>query len=777
MPAQQSLEANTPPPAIENLAAPVNDALSDIVVTANRRAQALQDVPMSINIATGEQLQRLQIFDAKDVQQLAPGLELTNTVGRNNTAVLRGISFDPDQGTSPAVDLYLNEVPVDAQTAFTAIYDIDQIEVLRGPQGALRGRTSPAGAITIRTRRANLNAAEGYAQATATDKHAYNVQTALSLPLLENKLALRVALLADGNRLNQVRNVTQGNRSRSRTESARASLAWRPIEDLDVNLVYQYLTADNRQYQQVFGPGNGAIGNAPIDLEDRYAVSEGISRFQNSSHFVTLDANYNLGPVTVAVVAGHQFSELITSVENDPGNAIQNYGPEGVTTAPYKVDTAEVRLLSNNDGFFNWSLGAYYNKQTGTVQASQPLNFVGAIPGLPVPVAIVPVEGSLRIPVYSRTLAVAGSVRLAFTEKLTLEAAARYTDIKARQFATLSIPGIGELPPLVNSRRNENPLTGSATLTYEFSPDFTAYAAYGRSFRGGTAGVGTPQNVSTDLAITDSERSDSFEVGLKTQLFDRRVSLDVSAFYQKFDGFISRFSDIYQDQGNNIDVSGDGVPDGVYVGPPDGVIDGTAGYNYNADAKVKGVEVTINGRPSPNWDFSVSSAYVKARFDNALVPCNVLAPSGAAIVVPNPAFGGVNNVSFCTRNSRLSDVPDFSLTANTEVRLPIGRVQPFIRGLFTYRPSVFSQNVQYRYPSRELLNVFIGIRGEENRWELTAFARNVLGQDRITNTTINNGTITGTNLLGGSGVLFDSGYRLVNLTNPREFGLSASFRF
>lgn len=111
---------------------------------------------MTVDVATGEQLQKLNLFDFKDVQQLAPGLEITNIDGRSNSATLRGVTFNPDQGTSPTVDVYINEVPVDAQTAFTAIYDVAQIEVLRGTQGAFRGRTAPAGAITLTTRRPSL---------------------------------------------------------------------------------------------------------------------------------------------------------------------------------------------------------------------------------------------------------------------------------------------------------------------------------------------------------------------------------------------------------------------------------------------------------------------------------------------------------------------------------------------------------------------------------------------------------------------------------------------
>jgi iron complex outermembrane recepter protein len=764
--------------AAGNVSAGANQSSAEIVVTATRRAQALQDVPMSINVATGEQIERLKIFDVKDVQQLAPGLELRNDNGRANSATLRGVAFDPDQGTGPAVDLYFNEVPIDAQTAFTAIYDIDQIEVLRGPQGGLRGRTAPSGAITIRTRRANLNAVEGYVQGTATEDAGYNVQGGVSLPLVTDKLAIRASMLVDGNRLNQVRDIIRGDRSRSRTESARLSLAFQPVEGFDINVMYQYLNADNRLYPQVFGAGNPTIGNPPVALDDRYTLAEGRSRFINNSHLLTLDAKYDLGAVTLAFVGGHQETKLTQYGEFDAGNAIHNYAPTQVTRSPYNVDSAELRLLSNNDGFFNWTIGGTYSKQTGNVTVDKPLDYIPSVPGVPFPVApIFPLTGLINIPVSAETYSIAGSVRLQPTDKLTFEAAGRYSVIKGKQFATIAIPGAGTFP-IVDFEKKSHPFTGSATLTYEATQDLTVYAAYGRSFRAPTAGVGVPQNVSQDLAISKAEHSDTFEAGVKTAFFDRRLSLDVAAFYQKFENFISRFTGIATDQGTNIDVTGDGVPDGVYFGPPDGTVDTNADYNYNGDATVKGVEATLAGRPLDNWDVSVSMSYVKARYKNALLPCNTVDPvTGQSVIVPNPAFGGANNVSYCQRDSRLADVPDFSLTANSEFRFGSGPVQPFIRGLITYRPSVYSEKQLYRYPHRELINLFVGVRGDENKWEVSAFVRNLLNQNKVTNISINNANIIGNNVLGGPGVVFDSGYRTVNLTNPREFGLSGTFKF
>jgi iron complex outermembrane receptor protein len=146
--------------------------LEEVVVTATRRSERLINVPMAVDAISANELQKKQIFDIKDISQLAPGLELDNNTGRNNTATLRGIAFDPDEGTLPTVDIYFNEIQTDAQTVFTSIYDLEQIEVLRGPQGLLRGSTSPAGSITIKTKTPSLTTYDGYIQATGSDQDA-----------------------------------------------------------------------------------------------------------------------------------------------------------------------------------------------------------------------------------------------------------------------------------------------------------------------------------------------------------------------------------------------------------------------------------------------------------------------------------------------------------------------------------------------------------------------------------------------------------------------------
>lgn len=136
-----------------------------------------------------------------------------------------------------------------------------------------------------------------------------------------------------------------------------------------------------------------------------------------------------------------------------------------------------------------------------------------------------------------------------------------------------------------------------------------------------------------------------------------------------------------------------------------------------------------------------------------------------------PRITGNGNVSFC-RLGRLADTPDFSMTATSEFRVPTGgRLQRFARGLVSYRPTVFSERTNYDLRARTLVDLFLGLRLDDGRWEISAFAKNLLNQVRVTNIYIGNASTP-----AGGGV-YDSGYRQVVANVPREFGLTSAFRF
>jgi len=728
---------------------------NEIIVTATRTRQTLQDVPMSINVVTGSQLTKLNLFDTKDIQQLAPGLQLTNTGGRNNISTLRGVSFDPDSGTAPAVDIYYNEIPVDAQTVFTALYDIDQIEVLRGPQGALRGRTSPGGAITIATRKPNLSQIDGYAQVTGATLDAKNVQGGVSLTIVTDRLAIRVAMLIDHNRVNDLRDVNNGMRSDSTTMSGRLSVAWAPIDNLRVDLAYQYLYANNYQLQQVIGTGNaGNTNGPPATLTDRIAVSDGASRFQNTTHLLTGSVTWDIGNHTLSLLGAHQSSLLPGQTEQDGANAVPGYAPFQVLSVPYLVDTAELRLESHFTGFWNYSLDAFYTKQTGLTTYTQPNDlFFGPFPyslGL-----YIPLQVTGTIPVNSHTFSLAAGSRFQITDKLRFELAARYSFYHAVQTNTTvlssPLPSLNRTTVFSNTN-TPKALTGMANLTYAFSREVTGYVAYGRSFRPGTTAVTVGAGVTDPrLLHTADETSDSVEAGVKTSLLDHRMSFNLSAYYQKYGNFISR------------------TPGGVYSNV--GGVTGGSQYNFTGNVVAKGIEAELTGRVNDNLDLSISAAYSHARYQNASMPCNDYNGSGVPNTTGTPKVTGSGQVSFCIYNGRLTDVPDFALSSNGEFHFHSGTVQPFLRYLVSYRPSLLSTFTNNTYPSRTNVNLYIGVRGPNDRWVLTAFVKNLLDQQRVTSIS------TDTVQLGTFGAPYQSGYYTLGSTVPRQFGGTLQFNF
>lgn len=323
------------------------------------------------------------------------------------------------------------------------------------------------------------------------------------------------------------------------------------------------------------------------------------------------------------------------------------------------------------------------------------------------------------------------------------------------------------IPPGLE-KLTDKPWTGGVNVGYEINPDLNIYAAYGHSFRAGTTSVAVPVGLSNDLLQTRGETTNSFEVGMKGAVLDRRLSFSLSAYYQKLNGFISRFPGINYSCPQFFGTCFDSPPAPAADAIPDGGFD----FNYNGDATIKGVELTLDGRPTDNWDFNVSAAYTKARYDNALLPCNDFAGTGKPNQEGLPSITGTGNVSFCRSSDRLGETPDFSLTANTEIRFPMGSWTPFVRALFTYRPGFFSERVGFNYQDRELLNLFVGLRSEDKKWEFDVFARNLLNQQRITNISL--GTSQQST---AAGVPYDSGYSLINATNPREFGATLSFKW
>ena len=192
-----------------------------IIVTARRDAENVQDVPVSVQVVTGDKLEKLAITSVEEVSKLAPGLTLVNA-GSNTSVTLRGVTWQPGSGT-PATPIYFNEVPFDPGQTIVSLFDVGQIEVLRGPQGTSRGAPSISGAVTISTRKPDLDEFGGYFLGLYGEGDHIDGQGAINIPVIKDVLAVRLAANIEESNANRVRSVNNPKDPSFRERSYRAT--------------------------------------------------------------------------------------------------------------------------------------------------------------------------------------------------------------------------------------------------------------------------------------------------------------------------------------------------------------------------------------------------------------------------------------------------------------------------------------------------------------------------------------------------------------------------
>jgi iron complex outermembrane receptor protein len=199
-------ESSTTAPA--NAAEAGTNTLEEIVITARRKSELLQDVPQTVTAVTSAELQKLNLQNLTDISGVVAGLQITQEPGgAQDTNTFRGVSFNPATGTQNTVAFYLNDVWVTNNFVNSSNFDVGQIEVLSGPQGTLRGEPAPSGSLTITTHRPDLEQFGGYATLTGAEYGSFNENGAVNLPIIQDRLAVRLAGIADDDDYNGVKSL------------------------------------------------------------------------------------------------------------------------------------------------------------------------------------------------------------------------------------------------------------------------------------------------------------------------------------------------------------------------------------------------------------------------------------------------------------------------------------------------------------------------------------------------------------------------------------------
>ena len=464
--------------------------LEEIIVTAQKREQRVHDIAATVTAISGAHIDDYNILNFQDLERISAGLSLTQHNPRNVTIALRGVTFDPESGTSSAVDVYQNDVVQRGDNAFGALYDISRVEVLRGAQGSLQGATSPAGAIILHTNKADLNEITGSLQSTYSDSNkGLNLQAAVSFPIAQDKLGFRIAFYRDENDGNNIRNITTGNVQDRESTSFRASLLWKPIEDLELNLTYQNnderilgtpaLEGTRTSANAFPGPGVPCIALAAVPTLECVSLNRSANTalaandaFANrKADITTLNIDWTLGEHQLSYVFGKTKSSKPGRTENDASNNLPllnffykaalmvdtdtNYLTHQSTNTRVNADTHELRFASTDNPAWDYMVGFYYRNQKTTTRfdawstvarytpilaLNSPLNpfvFTGVDPDGdgPMPPSAGFIEGANfstggTIPFNLQNIAIFTAHNIRLGEKSELNVALRYQEVE-----------------------------------------------------------------------------------------------------------------------------------------------------------------------------------------------------------------------------------------------------------------------------------------------------------------------------------------------------------
>ncbi len=474
---------------------------TDIVVTARKRAERLQEVPESVSVLTGAQIDRGNINNLKDFVALTPNIIARSTFRSNETFItLRGIASA--QGALPPVSIIVDGVQLGSNDFINQdLLDVERIEVLRGPQGALYGQGAIAGAINIVTREPT-NDFEGFVKGTYGRANTYRLSGAVSGPIIADTLFFRLsAYHRDSDGL--IKNARGERIDGGKQSSIRGQISLN-TDPLTIKLRGSWTEGDGGCCIQDKAPRDTA-GNL-IDLDDVTnpgAKSNILGREDTRFRDASARIDYDFGPLTLTSITG--WADVRQKVFGDFDYTAAAQTAQDLVYSTNVVNQ-DIRLASNGNGDFSWIVGAFYQHRKETLRLR-----VGAeIPG-----GVNPTIVDQDIHKSSESKAVYGQLSYKLTPELELLGALRYDDDKEENVDR-------NRPATTQASAKFHALQPKAQISYKWTPDIMVYATYSQGFRAGGF---------SQTSLFDNEKTSNYEAGFKSQFAGGRVTLNGSVFH------------------------------------------------------------------------------------------------------------------------------------------------------------------------------------------------------------------------------------------------------
>ncbi len=733
------------------------------MVTANKRVERLQEVPASITAVGAATIEKMQIVNPQDFQQLAPTLNFQAAdEARLFNFSIRGIGTEAfSVGVEPSVATIIDGVVYTRPgAAFDGLGDIERVEVLNGPQGTLQGKNASAGAISIVTKAPNRTEFEGRAEVTAAEANEYRANLMLTGPINET-LAYRAFAYYRTND-GEVTNVATGNTVNNvESYGLRGKLAWEPSDGISLLLAADYSerTADCCA-EPIRAPA--ASGNVTQDFtgaevgpDSKYVNLNTSQDGSQDNRGVSLEGNFDIGVLTLTSVTAYReyrdrairdrdgtnapftgvtpqqlfeatvpgisaadaLSRLDALLVNPLSFSVRN-GVVGESNSFEMNDTfsQEFRLTSPADGIFDYMVGLFYYDsvvERDLTIAGVRSNIAGNV-SFPTPTTVTVnrptayVLADMATKVDTTNKAIFANFNLRPIERLTLTAGARYLEEDLRWHhqkvtgpngdhigatAGAAQPGANVGTPNFDFVRefSDDEVIGKTSAKYQFTDDLMVYASYARGYKG--------QAVDADIFLTQAgfvespvapEKSKSWEGGLKSRFFDRRLEFNLTYYDTTFTG--------YQTTSSGAD--GSGAP-----------VLRSAGELFT-----KGYEGEIVVRALDGLTLAGNFLFADNEFGDLFVSPTQNVRGGVPLNAPDTKWGVSADYEFEVATWNVSLNGNYTWTSET---------------LFTNLADANNPNSVWTRPDYGLANMSIGLSPVSERFKVTLFVKNLTDEHYV----------------------------------------------
>jgi len=694
-----------------------SNPLSSITVTARRRTEKEQDVPAPISVVKGDQLEATKIYQVQDLQQLLPNFTSQFIHARQSSVAVRGIGNNTaNEGLEGSVGIYLDNVYLGrpGQAVFDLL-DIEQVDLLRGPQGTLFGKNTTAGVLNISSRQPSFKE-ERSVEVSGGERGYRQVKASINQPLSDN-VAVRLSAY-DTHDDGWIKNTYNGkNLNEINRQGARGQVLIKPSETFSLRLIGEHNEEDSSTGSLIpysFAPWrpNGTtyaqnatalgavnIARSPYDYKVDF---DGRQRAKVNQDALSAEANWDINGYKLTSITA--WRDWKFSPEND-----LDFTRLAGITGGFKIDESqysqEVRLASPLGEVYDYVVGGYYYHQDITSDNAYETGArASALTFAYPPNASLSGQGTSKTDSY----AVFGQATWHATQKLDFTGGLRYTQEKKEGRVdqnTISPSIYGGLSPLFRaydsgtmSRTDEN-LAGLLTASYHFTNDLLGFVTYSTGEKSGgfnVNSVASPGAILGSQALyINPEKARNLEFGLKTNWLNNRLNINANLFLTK----ISDYQAITTTDFN-----------GTYVGLLTNVGDLTS----------KGVELDIKAQPNNHLELNFNAAYTDATFDKGTAPTPFEEFDGVGYGRGYRSIAGnrVNGAPRWTANTGL--VHKWNITSN---------VEHYTSANYSWRSETYADinnSIYSKIPSYGVFNLTTGFRIPQgkNQWDLSIWAKN-----------------------------------------------------